>query len=59
MGVAAPMKKKDKGKGKGKANQAEAADWGESVHAGDWDRSSQDEPFKHRFEVRGLFRAPW
>ncbi|BGO99091.1 Arginyl-tRNA--protein transferase 1 [Rhodotorula toruloides] len=50
MGEAVPAKKKDKGRGKGKANQAEAADWGESVHAGDWDRSPQDEPFKHRFE---------
>lgn len=57
MGEAVPAKKKDKGRGKGKANQAEAADWGESVHAGDWDRSPQDEPFKHRFEVRRLFRV--
>lgn len=54
MGEGAAARKKGKGKGKGKANQAEPADWGESVHAGDWDRSSRDSPFKHRFEVRTL-----
>ncbi|BGP44414.1 Arginyl-tRNA--protein transferase 1 [Rhodotorula kratochvilovae] len=43
--AAAKSKKKDKGMGK-----AEAADWGEAVHSGDWDRSSGEQPFKHRFE---------
>ncbi|GAA5837085.1 hypothetical protein JCM9279_005581 [Rhodotorula babjevae] len=42
-------KKQDKGKGKA-AQQGAAADWGDLVHAGDWERSPADQPFKHRFE---------
>ncbi|GAA6046515.1 hypothetical protein JCM3770_006187 [Rhodotorula araucariae] len=38
-------KKKDKGKSK-----AGVTDWGDAVHAGDWDRSSAEQPFQHRFE---------
>ncbi|GAA5925063.1 hypothetical protein JCM3775_006353 [Rhodotorula graminis] len=43
------VKKQDKGKGKA-AQQGAAADWGDLVHAGDWERSPADQPFKHRFE---------
>ncbi|GAA5898234.1 hypothetical protein JCM8208_000190 [Rhodotorula glutinis] len=50
MHDAAPaVKKQDKGKGKA-AQQGAAADWGDLVHAGDWERSPADQPFKHRFE---------
>ncbi|BGP12345.1 hypothetical protein JCM10213_006524 [Rhodosporidiobolus nylandii] len=45
--VGAP-KKKDKGKGK--AGQAPPEDWGELVHAADWEKTTEEKPFKHKFE---------
>ncbi|GAA5997142.1 arginyltransferase [Rhodotorula paludigena] len=48
--VKGAAKGREKGKGKGKAGQSAAADWGEAVHAGDWEQSNPTEPFKHRFE---------
>ncbi|GAA6002619.1 hypothetical protein JCM10207_007596 [Rhodosporidiobolus poonsookiae] len=44
-----PAKGGKKDKGKGKANQAQG-DWTELVHAAEWDKSTEEKPFKHRFE---------
>lgn len=46
-----------KGKGKGKQGRSnQTVDLSEMLHECEWDRSSPDKPFKHRFEVCCLAR---
>lgn len=46
---------KTRGKGKGKAHNQAPLDLGDQVHGGDWERSPENEPFKHKFEVHLIF----